>query len=199
MRSRKSSVLLWEHQIQPALHLCVWVEREFFVQAEYLGVGSGVSASPHTAKHSACVQLWIPTNLAILSRWADGVPKVHLQVRLAQRVHFLVKTMSQVGDGSPSQPPKFSFSNFNEYLLKSYQEPSVGSEMASCWGGKPDAIPGSKGLTCKVRGQARQRPVSAHSVIHLLVNVYGVPAWSKPNVSSGDTVVSKWCLRSNGR
>lgn len=46
MRSRKSSVLLWEPQIQPALHLCVGVEREFFVQAEYLGVGSGVSASP---------------------------------------------------------------------------------------------------------------------------------------------------------
>lgn len=153
----------------------------------------------HTAKHSACVQLWIPTNLAIPSRWANGVPKVHLQVRLAQRVHFLVETMSQVGDGFPSQPPKFSFSNFNGYLLKSYQEPSVGSEMASCWGGKPDAIPGSKGLTCKVRGQAWQRPVSAHSVIHLLVNVYGVPACSKPNVSSGDTVVSKWCLQSNGK
>lgn len=105
----------------------------------------------HIAKHSACVQLWISTNLAILNQWADGVPKVHLQVCLAQRAHLLVETMSQVGDGFPSQPTKFRFSNFSEYLLKSYQEPSVGNEMASWWWGKPDAIPGSEGLTCKVR------------------------------------------------
>ena len=151
MRSRKSSILLWEPQIQPALHLCVWVEREFFFSG-CISWKRFLSFS-HIAKHSACVQLWISTNLAILNQWADGVPKVHLQVCLAQRVHLLIETMSQVGDGFPSQPTKFSFSNFNEYLLNSYQEPSVGSEIASCWWAKPDAIPGSKGLTCKVRGK----------------------------------------------
>lgn len=163
MRSRKSSILLWEPQIQPVLLLCVWVEREFFFQAEYLGGWKRFLSFSHIAKRSACVQLRISTNLAVLSQWADGVPKVHLQVCLAQRVHLLVETLSQVGDGFPSQPTKFSFSNFNEYLLNSYQGPSVGREMASCWWGKPDAVPGSKGLTCKVRASVSEASVCSFS------------------------------------
>lgn len=191
MRSRKSNILLWEPQIQPVLHLCMWVERELFFSGWISWGWKQFLSFSHIAKHSACVQLWISTNLAILNQWANRVPKVHLQVCLAQRVHLLVQTISQVGNGFPSQPTKFRFSNFREYLLKSYQEPSVGNEMASWWWGRPDAIPGSKGLMCKVRGKQCQRPVFTHSVIHLLVSIYGVPTCSKPDVPSGDTVVSE--------
>ena len=48
----------------------------------------------HIAKHSTCVQLWISTKLAILNQWTGEVPKVHLQVCLALRMHSPMETMS---------------------------------------------------------------------------------------------------------
>lgn len=199
MRSRKSSILLWEPQIQPVLHLCVWVERGLFFPGWISWGWKQFLSFSHIAKHSTCVQFWISTKLAVLNQWAGGVPKVHLQVCLAQWVHFPITTMSQIEDGFPRQPAIFNFSSFNKYLLKTYQEPDVGRELVGCCWGKPDAILGFKGLIFEVGGQTCQWTVFSHSITHLIINLYGAPTCSKPEVPSGDTVVSEWWLQSNDR
>lgn len=55
MKSRKSTVLLWEPQIQPALHLCVWVEREFFFfRLNILGLEAVSQLLPYCKAQRMC-------------------------------------------------------------------------------------------------------------------------------------------------
>lgn len=55
MRFRKSSILLWEPQIQPALHLCVGVERDFFFSGLHiLGLEAVSKLLPYCKAQCMC-------------------------------------------------------------------------------------------------------------------------------------------------
>ena len=120
----------------------------------------------HIAKHSTCVQLWISTKLAILNQWTGKVPKVHLQICLALRMHFSHRDNVINKGWFPSQPTKFNLFNFNKYLLNIYQEPNVGSDIARWYWEKSDAILGLKKFTCQLKKQTHHWPRSIHSFIH---------------------------------